>query len=74
MNLLSQLWTRLLVVGAIGAGLLLVVGRLLGAGRAQERADQTERNQVIRRRMEDAEARGPRTADDVDRRLRDGTF
>ncbi|WP_422001769.1 hypothetical protein [Reyranella sp.] len=72
--LLAQLRSRLLVVAAIALGLLLVVARLLKAGRDQERADQAERNQVTRRRMEDAEARGPRTADDVDRRLRDGTF
>lgn len=71
---MSTVWKYLAAAGAILVGALVLIGQLMGAGRAQERADQAARNQATRRRMEDAEARGPRTADDVDRRLRDGSF
>jgi hypothetical protein len=71
---MSVLWRHLATVGAIALALLAAVARLIADGRALERAAQAERNEATRRRMEDAEARGPRTADDVDRRLHDGTF
>ena len=51
---LSGIWSKLLVAGAIVLGLLLLVGKLMGAGRAQERADQAERNNQLRRQADDA--------------------
>jgi hypothetical protein len=72
--LATKVWPKVLLVGAFIGLVLLGVLKLLGAGRAQEKAAQAQRNDETRRRMEDAEARGPRTADDVDQRLRDGQF
>ncbi len=55
-------------------GLVLLVGKLMSAGAAKERGKQMEETVETQRRIQDADAAGPRTADDVDRRLRDGTF
>lgn len=72
--LLSGIWSKI-VFGAVFVGLLLLaVLKLIGAGKKIEQAEQAKRNDTTRRRMEDADARGPRSADDVDKRLRSGEF
>lgn len=63
----------IVVVAAIGA-VVLVLARAFGAGKAAERAAQLEQTNETQRRIQDADAAGPRTPDDVDKRLSDGTF
>ena len=62
----------LALAGAAAAVLLLMLAFHKGeqAGRAVDLKASVE----TQRRIEDADARGPRTADDVDKRLRDGSF
>lgn len=71
---LAGIWSKVAFAGAFVGLVLLVVFRLIGIGRKQERADQLQRNAKAQERITDADARGPRNADDVDRRLSDGTF
>lgn len=59
---------------AVAGAVVLVLARAFGAGRAAEKAEQLERTNETQRRIQDADAAGPRTADDVDKRLSDGTF
>ena len=63
---------------AIGAALLTIaLGGMWWAfseGRDAARADNLEKTIATQRSITDADARGPRTPDDVDRRLRDGSF
>jgi hypothetical protein len=47
---------------------------LYDAGVDAERGRLTEKTIETHRNITDADARGPRTPDDVDRRLRDGSF
>ena len=56
----------------IGAGAIYLEGR--SAGGNAVRVDQLERTNQTQRSITDADAIGPRTPDDVDRRLRDGSF
>ena len=63
---------------AIGAALVAIT---LGAtwlafdeGKQAAKTDNLEKTIAIQRSITDADARGPRTPDDVDRRLRDGSF
>lgn len=71
---LSGIWAKI-VFGAVFVGLIaLACLRLIGIGRKAERADQLQRNAETQERITNADARGPRTASDVDRRLSDGTF
>ena len=60
-------------VAALGiAGWIYLEGRSTGGNAI--RVDQLERTNETQRRITDADAHGPRTPDDVDRRLRDGSF
>jgi hypothetical protein len=63
----------IVAVAAIGA-VVLVLARAFGAGKAAERSEELQRTVEIQKRITDADAAGPRTADDVDKRLSDGTF
>ena len=73
-SFLAGIWAKV-VFGAVFVGLLaLACLRLIGIGRKAERADQLQRNAETQERITNADARGPRTASDVDRRLSDGTF
>jgi hypothetical protein len=63
---------------AAGAALVTIA---LGAtwwafreGKHAGHADNLEKTIATQRSITDADARGPRTPDDVDRRLRDGSF
>ena len=69
-----RLW---LIAGAVvavllGASAIYLEGR--SAGGNASRVDQLERTNETQRSITDADAHGPRTPDDVDRRLRDGSF
>lgn len=46
---LSGVWSKVALAAAFVLGLLLLVGKLMSAGRAQEQADQAKRNDQIRR-------------------------
>ena len=63
---------------AIGGALVIIVlGAMwwaFGEGKDVERADTLEKTIATQRSIIDADAHGPRTPDDVDRRLRDGSF
>ena len=60
-------------VAALGvAGWIYLEGRSTGGNAV--RVDQLERTNETQRSITDADANGPRTPDDVDRRLRDGSF
>ena len=54
------------------AGWIYLEGRSTGGNAV--RVDQLERTNETQRSITDADAHGPRTPDDVDRRLRDGSF
>jgi hypothetical protein len=54
------------------AGGIYLKGRSTGGNAV--RVDQLERTNETQRSITDADAHGPRTPDDVDRRLRDGSF
>ena len=69
-----RLW---LILGAaaavlVGACAIYLEGR--SAGGNAVRVDQLEKTNETQRSITDADAHGPRTPDDVDRRLRDGSF
>ncbi len=69
-----RLW---LIAGAVTAALAIVAGIYLegrSAGGNAERVDQLGKTLATQRSITDADAHGPRTPDDVDRRLRDGSF
>ena len=63
---------------AIGAALMtIVLGAMWWAfseGKDLARTDTLEKTIATQRSITDADARAPRTPDDVDRRLRDGSF
>ena len=63
---------------AIGAMLTtIVLGAMWWAfseGKGAAHTDNLENTIATQRSITDADARGPRTPDDVDRRLRDGSF
>ena len=71
---LAGIWGKVVFVAAFVGLVLLACLRLIGIGRKAERADQIQRNAETQERITNADARGPRTASDVDRRLSDGTF
>ena len=69
-----RLW---LITGAITAALAIIAGIYLegrSAGGNAERVDQVGKTLATQRSITDADAHGPRTPDDVDRRLRNGSF
>lgn len=74
MTFLGGIWAKLAAAAAIVIGALLVMARLKQAGRDAERADVLARAADKQKEMLDANAAGPRTADDVDDRLRSGRF
>jgi hypothetical protein len=63
---------------AVGAALVTIaLGAMWWAfreGKHAAHADKLENTIATQRSITDADARGPRTPDDVDRRLRDGSF
>lgn len=59
---------------AIAGAAVYVTGALRQGGRDAERADQGAKTIKTQEKINDADARGPRTPDAVDRRLRDGSF
>lgn len=76
-------WLTGTAAKVIGGGLLLAL--LVGAGiyftatirqggRDAERADTSAKTIRTEERIKDADAHGPRTPADTDRRLRDGSF
>jgi membrane protein DedA with SNARE-associated domain len=69
-----RLWLIAAAVVAVllGAGAIYLEGRSAGGNAA--RVDQLEQTNETQRSITDADAHGPRTPDDVDRRLRDGSF
>ena len=68
--LTSKLGIALLAVVAV----LVAVGVIYFQGRNAARVDQLGKTIETQRSITDADAHGPRTPDDVDRRLRDGSF
>ena len=74
LSLLSGLWGKLLAGLAIVGGVLLVLARLKKAGRDEAKVEQAAATAKKRQEMQDANAAGPRTASDVDDRLREGKF
>jgi hypothetical protein len=63
---------------AVGAALAaMAFGAMwwaFGEGKRAAHTENVENTIAIQRSITDADARGPRTPDDVDRRLRDGSF
>ena len=70
----SKLGLTLIGVVAVLAavGVIYFQGRSNGGNVA--RVDQLKKTNETQRSITDADAHGPRTPDDVDRRLRDGSF
>lgn len=70
-SFLSGIWAKIAAAGAIVLAVLVVVVKLLGAGRAQQRAadaEKTIRDVEKRHEIDQAVAREPAPAD----KLRDG--
>jgi hypothetical protein len=63
---------------ALGATLMAIALSAMwwafGEGKGAARTDSLEKTIATQRSITDADAYGPRTPDDVDRRLRDGSF
>lgn len=78
MALLTSPLAKWLIAGIVAVVLagaaVYVTGALRQAGRDAERADQNAKTLETQEKINDADARGPRTPDAVDRRLRDGKF
>jgi Flp pilus assembly protein TadB len=70
----AKIVAGLAAAAAFLGALLLAIGKLKQAGRDAERADQNAETIKTQEKINDADARGPRTPDAVDRRLRDGKF
>lgn len=62
----------LALIGAAAAVLLMLF--VFHKGEQAGKADDLKATTDTQRRIDDADARGPRTSDDVDKRLRDGKF
>lgn len=71
---LAGAWGKLAAAGLIVGGLLLGLAKAKKAGKDEARAETAAATLATERRMRDANAAGPRTASDVDNRLRDGRF
>ena len=68
-------WLIAGIVAVVLAGAAdYLTGALRQAGCDAERADQNAKTLETQGKINDADARGPRTPDAVDRRLRDGSF
>ena len=72
--LTSKLGIALVAVVAAGGIAFFVYDKGHDSGSTEVRAEQLEKTNETQRKIEDADAHGPRTPDDVDRRLRDGRF
>ncbi|SEP41450.1 hypothetical protein SAMN02990966_05905 [Rhodospirillales bacterium URHD0017] len=72
--LTSKLGIALVAVVAAGGIALFIYDKGHDSGTTEVRVEQLEKTNEIQRKIEDADAHGPRTPDDVDRRLRDGRF
>jgi len=72
--LTSKLGIALLAVVAAGGIALFIYDEGKDSGETGVRVEQLEKTNETQRKIDDADARGPRTPDDVDRRLRDGSF
>lgn len=57
MSLLTGLWGKLVAAGVIVFGLLILVGKLMAAGRDKERAAQAKREFEMRRKGDEVERR-----------------
>jgi hypothetical protein len=62
-----------IAVAATAAAVLLLV-LVFREGKQAGKTEDLERTVKTQERINDADARGPRTPDDVDKRLRDGHF
>ncbi len=69
-----RLWLIVVAVVAAIAAVSLIYFEGRSAGGNAERVDRLERTNETQRRINDADATGPRTPDAVDQRLRDGRF
>jgi hypothetical protein len=72
--LTSKLGLALIAVVAVGGIAFFIYDEGKDAGQTGVRVEQLEKTNETQRKIEDADAHGPRTPDDVDRRLRDGSF
>ena len=72
--LTSKFGIALVAVVAAGGLAFFIYDKGHDSGTAEVRVEQLEKTNEIQRKIEDADAHGPRTPDDVDRRLRDGRF
>jgi hypothetical protein len=73
-SFLAGIWGKLAAGAAIVGGILLAISRLKKAGKDEARAETAAATLATERRMRDANAAGPKSAGDVDQRLRDGGF
>lgn len=71
---LSGIWAKVALVGAVALALLGVYAAIRKGGKDAQRADDLAAAAAVKRRMDDANAAGPHSADDVDERLRKHTF
>ena len=71
---LSSIWAKLALVGAVALALLGVYAAIRKGGGDAQRAKDLAAGAAVKRRMDDAEARGPRTRDDVVDSLRKHDF
>lgn len=70
MGLLSGIWGKIAAAGAIVLGLLVLVGKLMGAGRDKERAAQAARAGDMRRKADEVERHVDAAGPDERERLR----
>ncbi len=65
---------KLAIGGALVTVALSAMWWAFSEGKHAARTDNLEKTIATQRSITDADAHGPRTPDDVDRRLRDGSF
>jgi hypothetical protein len=65
---------KMAIAGALTTMVLGAMWWAFSEGKDVARADNLENTIATQRSITDADAHGPRTPDDVDRRLRDGSF
>jgi hypothetical protein len=74
LKLFSGLGARLAGLAAIAGSLLALFFSIRQSGRNAERVDNLETTAKVKDEQAKAAADGPRSRDDVAKRLRDGTF
>lgn len=72
--LTSKLGIALVAIVAAGGVAFYIYDEGRDSGSTAVRVEHLEKTNETQRKIEDADAHGPRTPDDVDRRLRDGRF